>query len=257
MATVHLSVPHLTRTLQRGERVVLQDVLRVERAGDDLLAWVRQVDGSIQLQRLGQFFALGMDAVLVSQPVGGQPEKAEIFTASSDVSSTVFASEAVSQQGEIFPGAWQDFEGDVLWLQLLVDDLASSDEAWRLLADQLQSAQSTLGNIYIQVDRGFGPILMGDVRDVTMDRPSYFSWPVIPAPVPRKPVPSVTHLQVLGADDTGVADDGVTSNTKPTISGKTEAGAWVRLVEDVDGDGAISAAEAVNFLKKESCLVLL
>jgi hypothetical protein len=42
MAAVHLSVPHLTRTLQRGERVVLQDVLRVERAGDDLLAWVRQ-----------------------------------------------------------------------------------------------------------------------------------------------------------------------------------------------------------------------
>ncbi len=248
MKTVELSVPHISLALKRGERLVLQDVLRVERAGDDLLAWVRQVDGSIQLQRLQAFFAPGMDVLLESQPVDGQSGKTEIFTASNDVPTTVFASKAVAQPEENSLSTLQDFEGDVLWLQLLVDDLAQLDQVWGLLAKQLHSAQSTLGNVYIKAVNDFEPIQLGDVTDVTMDRPSYFSQSVVPAHVPLKPVPSVTHLRLLVADDTGVAADGLTSKTTPTIWGKTDPWTVVRLVVDVDGDGSVSDAEAAAFL---------
>ncbi|PUE07619.1 type I secretion C-terminal target domain-containing protein [Limnohabitans sp. T6-20] len=123
MATVHLSVPHLTRTLQRGERVVLQDVLRVERAGDDLLAWVRQVDGSIQLQRLQNFYLPDQDALLVleSTQIGEAPQ---YLTAQTALPSTVL--EAIAPDAV----ATLAVENDIFWVQSLASDLAHVDAAF-------------------------------------------------------------------------------------------------------------------------------
>lgn len=123
MAAVHLNVPHLDRALQRGERVVLQDVLRVERAGDDLLAWVRQVDGSIQVQRLLNFYQAGLDAVLVleSPEAGTAPQ---YLTAQSALPSTVLVDAASGAEAE------HDVASDIFWLQSLSSDLAHVDAAY-------------------------------------------------------------------------------------------------------------------------------
>lgn len=120
MNKVNLNASHMVRVLKKSERVVLEDVLRLERAGDDLLVWVRQVDGSVQLQRLQDFYLPGQDAVLVVE-ASRQGDTPLQLTAQTELPQTVLADGASPER------AGQDAQGDGLWLQMLASDLAHLD----------------------------------------------------------------------------------------------------------------------------------
>lgn len=178
MATVDLNVPHLPRNLLRGERIVLHDVLRVERAGDDLLAWVRQADGSIQLQRLVQFFLPGLDVVLETSSNSGDNTEPDLFTSQSQLPSTVLAVPTVAVvTAEVAPQV-PDSEGDFVWLQLLTDDLAQVDAAWSLLAQRLQGEAGTLEGMYVAPEGQVALSPVSDILDPTLERPSFVPVPV-------------------------------------------------------------------------------
>lgn len=145
MKSVSIDVPHLTRAVLRDERIVLKDVLRIERLGEDLLAWVRQVDGSVQLQRFEKFFVPALEAGLEIRPADGDFVEVQFFSALSDVATSVLT----SALGE--DAAALEAHGDVLWLQLVADDLAHLDNVWSTLTAALQAKTSTLGEVYIQL----------------------------------------------------------------------------------------------------------
>lgn len=146
MSKVNLSASHMVRVLKKSERVVLEDVVRLERAGDDLLVWVRQVDGSVQLQRLQDFYLPGQDAMLVAES-SRRGDTPLLVTAQTPLPQTVLldgAEPAAESQG---------IQGDLLWLQMLADDLAHVDAPFA--ADALlagTSSGSVLSGLYLAAD---------------------------------------------------------------------------------------------------------
>ncbi len=206
MKTINLNVPHLSRALQRGERVVLQDVLRLERLGDDLLAWVRQVDGSVQLQRLEQFFAADMQVILEVRPGEGERAEVQIISALSELPQSVLTSSDGAEPARV--AAHLDVQGDVLWLQLLVNDLAQVDNVWVTLTQTLQGAGSTLGEVYVQLQTVPRLTEASLPRDLSAadDGPSF-----VPLPVQMQLTAGGVYInqrmQALGASITGTHDN--------------------------------------------------
>lgn len=146
MNKVNLNVSHTVRVLKKSERVVLEDVVRLERAGDDLLVWARQVDGSVQLQRLQDFYLPGQDAVLVVEGARRGDTPLQV-TAQMPLPQTVLLDNAAPE------GLSQDVQGDLLWLQMLAEDLAHVDAS---LAGHAfggdASIGSALSHLYRAVD---------------------------------------------------------------------------------------------------------
>lgn len=164
MNTVTLRVPHITQALERGQVLALQDVLRLERAGNDLLAWVQQVDGSVQLLRLQGFYEVGRDAVLEVTDANASADKVLRVTADTTVPPTVLDEQSASGPSlqEVEEG-----HGDLLWLQLLAPDGLAQDALWGDLFGALDAHQNVLAGVYKPVAQQEALLKSSDVLDAT------------------------------------------------------------------------------------------
>eukprot|EP01031_Cornospumella_fuschlensis_P022675 gene22675-27646_t len=164
MNTVTLRVPHITQAIERGQVLALQDVLRLERAGDDLLVWVQQVDGSVQLLRLTGFYEAGRDAVVEVTEANASGGTVLRVTAQTTVPPTV-----LDKQSALGPSAQEVEEGhgDVLWLQLLARDGLTQDALWGDLLGAVDAGSNVLAGVYQPVAQPEALLKFSDLLDTT------------------------------------------------------------------------------------------
>lgn len=140
-----LSVPYVDMSLLRGQHAAVRDVLRVERFGLDLLLWQRQVDDTVQLLRVANFFAVGSDAQI---EINVGQEQTQILTPAS----LVAVSPLALQTADIEPMSDPlSSAGDVVWLQLLASDMVQADGVWQQLLGSWAPSPSALSEVYVGV----------------------------------------------------------------------------------------------------------
>ncbi|PUE07214.1 hypothetical protein B9Z51_15275 [Limnohabitans sp. T6-5] len=205
MNTVTLRVPHITQALERGQVLALQDVLRLERAGDDLLAWVQQVDGSVQLLRLPGFYEAGRDAVVEVTEANASADKVLRVTAQTMVPPTVLDEQSAS--GPV-PSDSESGDGDVLWLQLLANDLSHTDDVWRGLMSSSDAGLRVLSGVYKPIEPIGAAVLAKPVHDFSFQGESDLSAPEF----------TIHEVSALGDKSLNAAE----AAAGTLISGKTE-----------------------------------